>query len=172
MNIPIPRAARSSLIFSLFLIGGCSSQPRDPAMMSDLRIGQTLRADVLSRYGEPDQIRITQDEEVWVYDGSNPHGSYIDAAIRMQEAMLMPSTTRPATTASTGPTTSPSTNPLTDARRKAYLEATLNLIRPTSRDREHPATFTFDRKTDRLQSFSGSLPPISYGRLMEAGRAR
>lgn len=147
----------------LLLLGGCGSgQPRDDhGNPTGLQIGQTLREDVLSRYGEPDRILLQADEEVWIYDGSNPHGSYIDAAMRIQAAMMMPTTKRAATT------TSATTDPVADAKAKAMHEASLSLLRLSLRSQGGaPARFTFDRKSDRLRSFSGTLPPISFDRLI------
>jgi hypothetical protein len=147
--------------------GACSSQPRSDAPQSyNLVVGQTRRDEVLSRYGEPDRIILELDEEVWIYDGSNPRGSYIDAALRMQEAMLIPSTTRPATTSAT-------TNPADAARMKAMQEASMSLFRATLRNHNQaPTTLTFDRKTDRLRSQSGPLPPVSIDALIERARTR
>ena len=136
------------------------------AIRPGFNFGQTLRDDVLARYGEPDRILLQPDEEVWIYDGSNPHGSFIDAAMRMQAAMMMPSTKRSATT------TSATTDPVADAKRKAMQEASLSMLRLSLRNQGGPpGRFTFDRKTERLRSFSGTLPPISFDRLIGATRS-
>src|SRR4051794_23474159 len=103
----------TSILFALLLLlGGCgSSQPHDDhGNPTGLQLGQTLRDDVLSRYGEPDRMLLEANEEVWIYDGSNPHGSFIDAAMRIQAAMMMPTTQRAATT------TSATTDPVADAK--------------------------------------------------------
>jgi len=131
------------------------------AIRPGFNFGQTLRDDVLARYGEPDRILLQPDEEVWIYDGSNPHGSYLDAAMRMQAAIMLPSTKRSATT------TSATTDPVADAKRKAMQEATSSMLRLSLRNQGGPpGRFTFDRKTERLRSFSGTLPPISFDRLI------
>ena len=150
----------------LFLLGGCSSsQLRDDhGNPTGLQVGQTRREDVLSRYGEPDRMLLQADEEVWIYDGSNPHGSYIDAAMRLQAAMMMPSTRRTATTAAA------TTDPIAEAKMRAMHEASLSMTRAGLRSQGALARFTFDRKTERLRSFSGTLPPISFDRMIDAGR--
>ena len=165
----MPSIGTNTLVAVLLLLCGCgSSQPHDDhGNPTGLQVGQTLRDDVLSRYGEPDRLLLQADEEVWIYDGSNPHGSYIDAAMRLQAAMMMPTTRRAATT------TSATTDPIADAKMKAMHEASLSLLRLSLRNQGGPpARFTFDRKTERLRSFSGTLPPISFDRLIDATRSR
>ena len=164
----MPSVGNNTLVALLFLLGGCSSQPRDDrGNPTGLQVGQTLRDEVLSRYGEPDRMLLQADEEVWIYDGSNPHDSYIDAAMRLQAAMMMPTTRRASTAASA------TTDPITDARMKAMQEASMNMLRVSLRNQGGtPARFTFDRKTERLRSFSGTLPPISFDRLIDAARSR
>jgi hypothetical protein len=161
----MPSVGTKFLVAFLLLLGGCGNSQRhdDHGNPTGLQLGQTLRDDVLARYGEPDRILLEPDEEVWIYDGSNPHGSYLDAAMRMQAAMMLPSTKRSATT------TSATTDPVADAKRKAMQEATLSMLRLSLRNQGGPpGRFTFDRKTDRLRSFSGTLPPISFDRVMRS----
>jgi hypothetical protein len=119
----------------------------------EISVGQSVREDVLARYGTPDQI-ILQEDEVWLYDGRNTHDSYIDVAMRIQAAMAMATTTRPAT------------NPAIEARNRAMLDAMTSLAQMNVRRNgglREPSKFAFDRKTGRLRSLSGPPPSISYG---------
>jgi hypothetical protein len=151
MNAASRLPVRLSLVMLLFLLTACTSTPSRARSDTPSRItvGQSVRDDVLALYGTPDQIRLQPDEEVWIYDASGRQGHYIDAAMRVQAALAMP-------------TSRASTNPAAAVRDKALLDAMTNmaLIGAANDNTQHDTgRFTFDRRTERLRSITGPLPP-------------
>ena len=151
MNAASLSPVRLSLVVLPFLLAACSSTPSRAPTDSPFRItvGQSVRDDVLALYGTPDQIRLQPDEEVWIYDTRGRQGQYFDAAMRVQAALAMP-------------TSRASTNPAIAARDKALLDAMTNmaLIGAANDNTQHDTgRFTFDRRTERLRSITGPLPP-------------
>lgn len=139
----------------LFLFASCSSTPprHESPPPSEIKVGRSLREDVLARYGTPNQILLQPDEEIWIYDGRIRQGSYIDAMLRFQAAMAMP-------------TSRPSTSPATAARDKAVQDAFINmtLVGQENSTQHEPGRFTFDRKSGRLRSITGPMPPSATTR--------
>jgi len=151
MNAASRLPVRLSLVMLPCLLAACSSTPsRSPTdLPSRITVGQSVRDDVLALYGTPDQIRLQPDEEVWIYDTRGRQGHFIDAAMRVQAALAMP-------------TSRASTNPAIAARDKALLDAMTNMALIGAANDNTPrdtGRFTFDRRTERLRSITGPLAP-------------
>ena len=156
MNAASIGPARLSLIAIPLLLVACgSTPPRQQSSSSEITVGQSVRDDVLARYGTPDQILLQPTEEVWIYDGRNRAVSYIDVTANLYATMALRGTTRPAT------------DRADEARDKAIwdLMRSSALAALQNSELHETARFVFDRQSGRLRSMQGHPGPPNSRKL-------